>query len=386
MYRTFIIFIILFIQSLAQERVENEQLQIGIFSLQSPPGTEGYQNGSLIDVKKDIEMVKGFVNAAIPYRHWNRADYPNWNYTGFVTTYIKDLFKLTYSDSTSELIQAFTPPLYSSFINPPVKSVPENDGKIDRNLDIGLFNNFVSTILKKEIDLVFESVDGDTSKFIEIMFNKKKRPLGGWYLDDEPLIRNHDIEVIESMAKIIRLIEIKTYYENSLFRYYGHDSLDNYLQNRYLAFDADDLHDYHLSKRKRDADFYYFNGISRKLEKENIYTVFSEDTYDILMLDFYHNDNFFWNNIILEAKNEFISHNREIPLIMPIVKGFKGPYDDNILDYRSLFSLLMKLDIAGLWFYSWIDSLEETIDLKENWNNEENNLKRSIIDLKDSRR
>lgn len=359
-----------------------DDFQIGIYALQPKPGTRGHQKGTLNEIKDDIEKVKGLINAVIPYRNWNRADYPSWNYSGYVENFIKEMFSRTYSPYKNDLIQAFTPPLYSSFINPPVTTVPENDRQVDRSLDIGLFNNFIETLLREEINFVFDFVKGDTSKFLEIMLDRKKRPLGGWYLDDEPLIRNHDIEVIESMSKIIRLIEMKIYFENPILRNSGFNSFVDYKQDRYLAFDSDDLHNYHLSGRKEDAKFYYYNGSPKRLKKDKIYSVFKEGTYEVLMLDFYHDDIFFWNNILLEAKYEFHSQNRPIPQIMPIIKGFKRDVDSEMIDYRALINLLSKYEISGLWIYSWIDSFDKTIDLKENWNKRDNNLRESILDLK----
>jgi len=377
--------VILISSTLIFTQEKNNNFQIGIYALQSPPGTKGHQNGTLTEVKDDIRSVKGIINAIIPYRHWDRVRYESWNYTGFFLNYIKDLFRLTYSQFTNTTIQSLTPSLYSSFIVPASKNAPDDDSGIDRNLDVLLFSQFLETVLREEINLVFNQVNGDTAKFLSIILNHRLRPLGGWYLDDEPFIRNHDIEVIESMSRIIRLVETKVFYQNKILRDSGFYSLRKYRQLRYVAFDADDLHGYKISGRKSDAKFYNYNGKSIPLTEKKIYTIFKENTLDVIMPDFYHDDTDFWKTILRDIKSEFLLNNKRLPLIMPILKGFKSSYDKKNIDYQKLIEQLEKEDIAGIWLYSWLDSFDKTIDIKQRWNNKSNNLKKSILNLRKNR-
>jgi hypothetical protein len=340
----------------SSNNLTNTNFQIGIYGLQSSPGTYGFQTGSLNEIKDDIDLVKGTINAAIPYRHWDRVNYPNWDYNKYFQTYLQDMYSFTFNNENLECIQSYTPPLYSSFLKPPIESLPDDDRWNDRNLDFGLFQNFIKSVLEKELRLVINVSKNNKNLLEKILTTPNLHPLGGWYLDDEPLVRNHDIEVIETMSNLIRLIEKEFFYEKIVPLGIKEELLNNYLHPRYIAFDGDDLHKYFNSGRKFDGKFYNRDGNTIYFEKNQIYTVFKENTFDVLLLDFYHDDNKFWKKMFNDIADEYNSIGIKTPSIMPVFNievAKTSNISDNLIKMTSLLDLFKIFNVSGVWMYIW---------------------------------
>jgi len=376
-----------------QHQKNGENFLVGMYALQSPVGTKGFQDGSVSDIEPEVlSAYRGEypieyegVNCAIAYRHWNRIDYPNWNYSGFVKNYIKSMYELTRNESGEAGLQVLTPSLYSSFFLDPVSQMPTNDAGMDRELDYGLFLDFIQQVLKHEVNIVLEAVDNDSSKAIEILQNSVTRPLGGWYLDDEPLVRNHDIEIIQSMAKAIRLAEADYYSNEPLFDSMRFRNMNSLYHPRYIAFDSDDLHAYPGSSRPDDGKFYNFNGDSIKFSNGHIYSVFGEDVYEVLMPDFYHRDIEFWDVIFTDIEIDYFYANQQKPKIMPIISGQVTERDDIDTQaefYNQLLSKLLKKNISGIWIYAWRGSNPKTMDVVETWTHPKVQLSRIVQSIK----
>jgi len=72
--------------SIAQEM--NNDFRIGMYNLQSPVGTKVFQTGHLEEIIEQVNSaIMGGVNSAIPYRSWDKINYPNWDFFGFVKNY-----------------------------------------------------------------------------------------------------------------------------------------------------------------------------------------------------------------------------------------------------------------------------------------------------------
>jgi hypothetical protein len=364
---------------------DQNYFQLGIYALQSPPGTKGHQNGSLKDIEADVKEVNGIINASIPYRHWDRVNYPDWDFNNYFLTYLSEMYTLTFNSQDYTCIQAFTPPLYSSFLDPPLAKMPEDDRWNNRNLDFDLFRSFIKKILDKEFELVSEAVNGNKNKIIEILFNQHLRPLGGWYLDDEPLVRNHDIEVVETMSQIVRLLEKEFFIEKIIPLGETESSLKYYLHPRYIAFDGDDLHKHPRSSRRFDGRFYNLDGRTIYFKNKNIYTVFNEDVYDVLLLDFYHNDIAYWQKMLDEVKQDFRSVNRDLPAIMPVINVQVRPestIENKLVEVDNLVELFSGMNFPGLWLYIWDDFNNETADANILWKQQQGRFKQQLNSIK----
>jgi hypothetical protein len=371
----------------------NGKFILGMYALQPPVGSEGHHTGSVTGIKTEIlsaynsgdpSGAKG-VNCAIAYRHWNRVDYPNQDFIGYVKNYIASMYKLTGSKSGEAGIQVLTPALYSSFFADPAEKMPMNDTGIDRNLDSLLFLNFVYQILEHEINIVLAAVDNDTSRTTEILLNKDSRPLAGWYLDDEPMTRNHDIEVIQSMGRLIREAETEFYENNTIFNSYKSDLPGNLSLRRYIAFDSDDLHHYPKASRLEDGKNYNLNGRTIKFIDGHIYSVFGEGVYDVLMPDFYHRNVNFWDVIFNEINLDYSGLNYKKPDIMPIIRGQVTEWDDIDTQadfYEELFAKLLSKNIQGIWIYAWRDPNPKTMDVVETWTHPKVQLSKIVQSIK----
>ena len=334
----------------------------GMYGLQSPVGTKDHHTGGLASIKDDIRKISGIktdgnfrsINAAIAYRSWDRKKYPDFNFFGYVTNYMSDMYEFTKGENGSTGIQILTPPLYNVFTDPQVED-PENDIGNDREVDENLFEEFVLTILNAEVEIVQNSVE-DKKDIINILMDQDARPLGGWYLDDEPLVRNHDIQVIEKMAEEIRRIEKDFFSSNKLFMDLPYSEVANYYHNRFIAFDCDDLHGHQKAFRKSDGKVYNRDGKSMEFSDGKIYTVFSANTYDVLLPDFYKQDIRFWGKIISEIRYEFTKYNRSQPLLMPVISMQirKEDLANYTLDYyKELFDFLHASKVNGILTYVW---------------------------------
>lgn len=385
-YLFLFVFLIQEIQYAQNSSSINHDIQIGIYGLQSPPGSNGFQTGSLKDVESDIKSVVGTFNASIPYRHWDRVNYPKWDFNSYVLTYLENMYSLSFNPDDFSCIQSFTPPLYSSFLDPPIARMPDDDKNYNRSLNFDLFQNFVKKVLEKELILINNVANGDKDKFVKIITNPKLRPLGGWYLDDEPLVRNHDIEVVETMSELIRLIEKEFFYERIVPL--GVDSIlmEKYLHPRYIAFDGDDLHKYSKSGRSFDGKFYNRNGNSIYFKSNQIYTVFKENTFDVLLLDFYHNDIPFWEKMLNEIPSEFKSVKQKMPKVMLVASAqveSASKINEKIEELNRTIQLISEYKLQGIWMYIWDDNDSKNLDAKIIWNDSQQKLK---IDLKSMER
>jgi len=370
---------------LGQNLTDSNQIQIGIYALQSPPGTNGHQTGSLKDIEADVKSVMGTINASIPYRHWDRVNYPNWDFNKYFLTYLEDMYSLTFNPDDLSCVQSFTPPMYSSFLDPPLASMPDDDRWYNRNLDFDLFQYFIKNILEKELSLIKNSSSGDKDKFLKIITDQELRPLGGWYLDDEPLIRNHDIEVIETMSEVIRLIEKDFFHEKIVPLGISENLLEKYLHPRYIAFDGDDLHKYPKSGRSFDGKFYNKDGNTFYFTKNKIYSVFQENTFDVLLLDFYHNNIPFWEKMFNDIESEFTTARQKIPIVMPVINAqvaLGSTIDAKQKEIDELVQLFTKLKMPGMWLYIWDDFDSKNLDTKVIWNDKQQKLKTELKSLK----
>jgi len=379
-----IIIFFLSIHVFAQEsnNTNFEHFQIGIYALQSPPGTKGHQNGSLKDIVADVKEVNGTINASIPYRHWDRVNYPDWDFHNYFLTYMEEMYSTTLNNEDMSCIQVFSPALYSSFLTPPIKQMPENDRWADRNLDFELFQEFIRTILKKELELIINAVGSDKEKLEKILFNNKLRPLGGWYLDDEPLVRNHDIEVIETISEVIRLLEKEFFLEQIVPLGFNENKLNSFLHYRYIAFDGDDLHKYPKSSRQYDGRFYNRDGKTIYFQNNQIYSVFKPNTFDVLLLDFYHNDISFWEKMFNDIKNEYELLNREMPIVMPVINTQienESKLNLKLEEVENLINLFSNYNFPGIWMYIWEDNDNNNLDTRFIWKKNNFELKKKIL-------
>ena len=370
-----ILIVLCFTTMEAQDK--SDYFQIGLYGLQSPVGTKGFQTGKLNEIKNEVNETSSNINASIAYRSWNRKKYPNWDFNEFVSNYMKDMYLLTKDVNGNSGIQVLTPNLYSVFADPVVSETIENDNGNDRYLSREVFKKFIFDILDEEFNIVKQEVKSD-AKTIEILTNKYKRPLLGWYLDDEPLIRNHDISVIIEMAWYIRGLEKEFYNMHKVLSKFP-NSLDSYYHFRYMAFDGDDLHKYKRSGRPEDAVFYNLNGKSISFAKNQIYTVFPDDVVDVLLIDFYKPDPLFWNKIINDVEIEYLLTQRVKPKIMPVIyTNFKRKsklYNNKF--YSNTFTQFKALDMDGVWIYKWKGS-DSKVGAKDIWNSEDIKLKEII--------
>jgi len=355
-----------------------ENFQIGMYGLQSPVGTKGYKNGGLDEIKADINLVKNNINSAVAMRSWNRKKYPTWNFSGYFTNYMKEMYSQTMDEDGNSGIQVLTPNLYWIFADPVIDGTSEDEKGYNRHLSREVFRKFVFSLLEEEFKMVKKEVKSN-SKTIEILANNTKRPFLGWYLDDEPLIRNHDISVIIEMAWFIRDLEKEFFESHEILSKYP-NKLNEYFSPRYIAFDGDDLHKHRKSGRSEDALFYNLNGKEIKFSKNQIYTVFPEDIVDVLLIDFYQADPLFWNKIINDVELEYLHTQRVKPKIMAVIyANFKKKYDSyyNNKFYTDTFNQVMNLKIDGVWIYTWHSS-KENIGAKDIWNSREIKLNKFI--------
>lgn len=349
-------------------------IPIGMYSIQDMQG-KGHQTGSVWGIEKQIiQLIDPAQNSnfrisqTLPYRFWDRVRWPDWDFTGYVCEYMQSMYEITRDTSLSAGIQVLTPALYINFVSPPLQLGSHNiddDARANRSLALKIFDEFINRVLLKEYGIVKKAAGGDTTaeqqaKICALFQDPRKRPLGGWYLDDEPLIRNHDLQVIISMSRRIRKLEYEFSKQNKCLSQNGivltHD--------RYIAFDGDDLHGYPKSGRKKDATFYNMNGKSIPLANKT-YTLFPENTVDVVMVDFYHNDIDFWLKIIKEVRAEYARYNRTQPKLFPIVKGFmhRNERVTSSIQFNRLFSRLLGSDIDGLWIFAWqIDKSAYKVD------------------------
>ena len=368
------------------ESERRAKFQIGMYGLQPSPGTKGHQNGSVAEMKDELSLAQRpssenniGVNAAIAYRHWDRVDHPNWSLTNYVTNYLEEMYFATINEDKSAGIQVLTPPLYSSFLQTPLKTAPEDDKGNDRVLDVDLFKTFVESVLQKELEIVLKATEGNIELVKEIMSAPHKRPLGGWYLDDEPLVRNHDIEVLNTMSSLLKIIEENFYAKNSSL-YLNNRGREAYSHPTHVAFDADDLHRHPNSGRPNDGTFYNLNGKNISIDKGKIYTIFNPGTVDVIMPDYYGEDDNFWNVILNDIDEEFANYKAEKPKVMPVVKSFikKRNALPTSEEYEQLIQSLLEFNIAGVWFYSWRDSFGDRISASELWKKEKADLGRAL--------
>lgn len=377
---------------LLSQNLENSFIK-GIYSLQPVPGTKGHANGDVSEISDEI--LSAYIgrdsgrtigiNSVIPYRHWDRVNYPNWNYLGYVITYLKGIYNLTVDSSGTAGMQVLTPPLYSSFFKELSAGVLENDKGIDRILDTALVGNFIFELLNFEKELVLNKVGNDSSRALYILLNKFNRPLGGWYLDDEPFVRNHDVEILESLAGVIRKTEKDFFINESIFRNTSSEQLEKYFQNRFIVFDGDDLHDYKVSGRKEDGDNYNYNGETYWLSPFNRYTVLGEDTFDVLMVDFYHKDIDFWSKIINDIEFEYSNHHWKRPALIPVIYGLmqEGSIMSEYKYYSSnLIQSLLKHDIQGIYIYAWRATDRGKVVTKDLWSEPEVELRKIVESIK----
>lgn len=366
----------------AQETESN--FQLGIYGLQSPVGTKDFQTGKLSEIKSEVKDLSCVFNSAIAYRSWDRNKYPTWDFTGFVTNYMSDMFTMTNEDSCDGIIQVLTPPLYPIFSDPQDLSLSNNDVGNNRSLEIKLFKEFITSLLQKEFDLVKEACTNKI-EIMEMITDKYKRPLGGFYLDDEPLVRNHDISVIEEMGKEIRRIEKKFMESNTVLSQMPRNKKNDYYHLRYIAFDCADLHAHVKAARKEDGKFYNRDGKSVSFSNGRIYSVFAPNTYDVLMPDFYKNDTRFWGEILSHIRYEYISNNLEIPILTPVISTEYREQDMKVFPenyYEVLTKYLKSQNIAGLWIYIWETTSPSFTDTKSLWENPRMNLKSTVKKLK----
>lgn len=379
----FIIMLILILSNylFAQTLDKNASLQIGIYALQSSPGTKGHQNGSIKEIEAEVREVRGTINASIPYRHWDRVDYSDWDFHNYFLTYLEEMYSTTFNNEDMSCIQVFTPALYSSFLTPPIKQMPANDRWEDRNLDFELFQQFIRNILKKELELIKKAVGSDKEKLEKILFNNKLRPLGGWYLDDEPFVRNHDIEVIETISEVIRLLEKEFFLEQIVPLGFNENMVNSYLQHRYVAFDGDDLHKYPKSSRQFDGRFYNRDGNTIYFQNNQIYSVFKPNTFDVLLLDFYHNDISFWEKMFNDIKNEYGLINTKAPTLMPVINTqieSEEKLSLKLEEIENLINLFSNYNLPGIWMYIWEDNDNNNLDTRLIWNKNDSELKKKI--------
>lgn len=371
-----IVIILTFSFNLAVAQSSSSQFLIGFYGLQSPVGTQGFNTGHLDEIVDELNSAqKGGINVSIPYRSWNRIKYPHWDFFGFVKNYMSDMYKFTKMKPGKTGIQTLTPPLYAIFLLPPISNTPEDDRGNDRKLDKRLFRKFVKEILNKEISLVIENTTND-SVALSILLNQRFRPLGGWYLDDEPLVRNHDIEVLEDMANIIKSVEEDYFYSHEIFRDVSDEYMTDYLHPIFIAFDGDDLHNYKNSGRPKDAKTYNYNGVQYSFPKDKKYTIFSRGTLDVILVDFYHQDIKFWGKIINDIHTE-IEFSRRSLKVIPVVKVNHKKTNHSkysVKYFNNLFSFLANQKIDGIWMYQWNTNKNDTYAGKDIWLDQNVNL------------
>ncbi len=362
---------------LAQElvKLDNKKFIKGLYGLQAPVGTKGYRTGRVDEVKKDLlSLVKNenpgsennSINSLIAYRSWDRKNFPNWDFSGFFLNYMEDIYELTKNENHRATVQVLTPTLYQPFIIPAVSTKPRNDEGIDRSLDKVLFKQYVFDVLQKEYDIVKKFSTND-SMLIDILLSPSSRPLLGWYLDDEPIVANHDIQVIEEMARIIFETEYEFIRNKIEFNSIRDKILFNYHHIKTGAFDCDDLHQHPKSRQSKDGLTYNRDGRTYKLDGQR-YTIFKNGTYDVLMPDFYQLDTKYWGKILNDIRYEFASSNIKQPGIMPVIRGFINKKYVHALSndfYTVLTNFLLNQKVDGIWIYTWQENNKENITVKD---------------------
>lgn len=374
------ILLIFFFYKMQKSNIKsNKHWEIGIYGLQEFPPLSGHQTGNLNNIKSDIDMINGYINTTIPMRSWNRDKYPNWDFFNYYLNYIQDIYNFTKTNTAECGIQTLTPALYPIFSDPPIDNI-ENDSNNNRILNKNLLKNFIISSLNKEVELILKSCNNDEKLLFNILSDSKSRIIKGWYLDDEPLIRNHDISVINDMGKYIRELEIQYYSNHNILSKFNINEL---FKNRYVAFDCDDLHDYPASGRKLDAQFYNLNGRNIKFPSNIKYTIFDDNCIDVLLLDFYGTNVLFWKKILKDIINEYKLQNKKLPQMECII--YSDIWPENNLSYQEKYyidtiELLKQYDINGIWFYLWYRNIDEVRTLKSMWNNPKYNIKKLIME------
>ncbi|WP_040516715.1 hypothetical protein, partial [Gracilimonas tropica] len=341
-----------------QHQKDGEKFRVGLYALQD--GNNSSISGIINQVMDAHEGVTSnqyeAANIVIPYRTWIRGTYPNFDLNEWFGDYMEEIYEETQHDGLA-FLQTISVPLYTQFVDPPfdtsATSIAQigNDKGTNRTLNTALFDNFINEILQREFDIVHTAVNGDENLIRSILGNKDDRPLGGWYLDDEPLVRNHDTQVINQMGSRIRTLENNFRNNNAVL---SQLNTNQYQQKRYIAFDANDLHDHYSSTRKLDGDIYNENGTTNSISSSNKYSIFGSNV-DVLMPDFYNHNHQFWHIIIQQIRREYELNSLPIPEIIPIIQGFKNDYSSwfSEVEYTRLRDELIKDDVDGIFLYVW---------------------------------
>lgn len=333
------------------------------------------------------------LNMAMAYRSWDRVVYPDFEYTEYVTAYMDSIYTSTQNSDCTAGMQILTPTINVSFtdsqINFPVH--PDSLSGVDGILSDSTFTKFAAELLQKEFDLVdacasasdrhteMEDILAETK---DILTDRSKRPLGGWYLADEPITQNQDIGVINQIGKRIKAIEDSLY--SRLFlesKGLNFDEYSSYHQSRFVAFHSQPLHGHVISRLRENENIgsiekakkYYKDGNNYDITKTARYSIFDEDVVDVIMPDYYNKGLNFWDVILDDIQYEYELNGKPLPEIMPVLQGFgrDGGYRSlNTDEYERIVNHLIRRDVDGIFFWAWNTTIYNC-SLEDLWSSED---------------
>lgn len=306
-------------------------------------------NPGIDELTYDTARQKFLFNIFAPLRFRNDEGSFNW-FCNFTSNYIDSVYK-----GSEFRAQATTPNLNGCFFTTLLDNSADLEDRRYHNdiLNVAEFNNYIDTILVREYRLVQNRPGLTVAQKTAILENKDERPLGGWYLADEPITRNHDMEVIISMATNIRVRE-------SIFAADHGLNITNYQADRFIIFNSTNLgiHSFFTSFASADSIkrfCYNWDGVWKDYkDTDTPNSIYSnkfglsqfQPFYEIAYVDHYSFNVNYWDTIIKQVRKDFKSSGRTVPQIIPI---FAIHESSTVLD--DVFCLKLKQTINRIQYY-----------------------------------